>query len=492
LQSKGSGTKKFVLPEAFRGCRDINFDVAWIPGDKDYWRDPKLMTNQVRRQLEDTEGGVKVYLDGFRVYPYGEAGTDWLDISRMLARRVAGVNKMFQGIATKLGVDPTRALLDHPKETTLVGKVVMPPDASNRFPIKMDREGFVENEAFAQLRQLIQLSLQWMTVQYVYYKQKVSEEQLARDVEVFAPSKKGKLQSAQAALNAAIEVVEKVGHKGVDAVPGRQKTVSTAAGIIRRSTEVMDAKLAKLQILASTGPVVFAFAHEIKSLIARLGTHANELERLAAVLEGKRAETLRGVVTDLRETRNRLDHEVELFGTFAKSLSDDKPSRHSIKTVVEEIVKGFSFITASFGINVDRIGIDSDASTGAMRSAEIYSLLVNLVSNAIKACMASGGKRIAVSAKRDSVGLTILIFDTGIGLEEGYWKRVFEPLVADPENKIYPRLAKLIEDEDVRSLGKGSGLGLSIVRDIATARGGRVRFVTPPTPWRTCVELWLP
>jgi signal transduction histidine kinase len=497
LRAKRLGSRTFELSEAFNHCVGVELDLAWIPGTKEYWRNPEVMTNAVRLQLEETEGGVKVYCDGFRVYPYGESGTDWLDISRTLARRAGPVDEVFRRTATKLGVDPTRALLSHPKETTLVGKVVIPPQSAGGFVIKMDREGFVENEAFSQLKRLVQLALQWMTVQYVHFTQLLAEEHLTEEAQAHPALEQGlrridETRTPQDALDAAVAIVEKAGKQGIDAVPGRERTLSTAASVIRRSANVMDARLAKLQILASTGPIVFAFAHEIKSLISRLATHANGIDAIAQTLDGKTRDRLVAVAQDLRDTRSRLDHEVQLFGTFARSLAEDAPARQAVNDVVKEVASGFSYLADSFGITIDTSGVEERAKTPAMRSAEIYSVLVNLISNAVKSCIASGGKKIGVTAGRDEKGMVLRVADTGVGLDEGYWDRAFEPLVADPQNKIYRQLDRMLKDEDLRALGKGSGLGLSIVRDIVISRGGRVRFTKARPPWRACVEVQLP
>jgi signal transduction histidine kinase len=509
LKSKGGPLRRLELPDSFPNCKGVAIDIAWIPGEKHYWRDAEVMTNAVRKQLEDTEGGVKVYLEGFRVYPYGDSGTDWLDISRRLAKRVGPVDKILADYAKKLGVDPTRAMLDHPKETTLVGKVVVPGASSKQFIVKMDREGFVENDASQELRRVVQLALQWMTVQYVSFKQKVSEERLADeaaelpllpeegdddddDDETSAESIAGAtLGSPQAALNAALALVQHAGTKGVEALPGHNKSLTAAANVIRRSADVMDAKLARLQILASTGPVVFAFAHEIKGIISRLGTHANGLEGLLGRVDKKHRSQIVEMITDLRETRGRMDQEVELFGVFARSLAEDEPARQSLSIVVKEVVQGFSYLLSAFDIKVDQAGVSVKAKTSAMRISEVYTIVVNLISNALKSCMAGGGKQISVVAERSTDGLTIQIMDTGVGLAQEHWNRVFEPLVSDPEKKIYRRLDKLLDD-DLRALGRGSGLGLSIVRDVVSSLGGQVTFKKPGKQWSACVEVTLP
>ena len=68
--------------------------------------------------------------------------------------------------------------------------------------------------------------------------------------------------------------------------------------------------------------------------------------------------------------------------------------------------------------------------------------------------------------------------DTGTGVPKDNRQDVFQPFVTtsspDPV------------------LGVGTGLGLTIVRDLVTSWGGKVDFVDAMTPWRTTVEISLP
>ena len=85
--------------------------------------------------------------------------------------------------------------------------------------------------------------------------------------------------------------------------------------------------------------------------------------------------------------------------------------------------------------------------------------LVNLVDNAIK--YGSTGSRIRLLAERPSATLVHLVVeDQGRGVPEAERARVFEP---------YERL-----DRDQSSERTGTGLGLAVVRQIATACKGRV------------------
>ena len=87
-------------------------------------------------------------------------------------------------------------------------------------------------------------------------------------------------------------------------------------------------------------------------------------------------------------------------------------------------------------------------------------------------------------------GVAIRVLDDGIGISEDAVDRVTEPLVSDPSGEMYSRLQDNMPDELMDQLGKGSGLGLHIVNNIAEKYGGTVRF-PEMNDWSTCVEVTL-
>jgi signal transduction histidine kinase len=161
-----------------------------------------------------------------------------------------------------------------------------------------------------------------------------------------------------------------------------------------------------------------------------------------------------------------------------------------VAKLVSQVVNAFQFLLEEFELKVDITPIDPRLRTKAMRDAEFSSIVINLVSNAIKASIAGNGREIMISATREH-GLIFRVLDRGIGLQRKRWEEVFEPVVSDPDQLLYKRLAKKVGDQQLASLGLGTGLGLSIVRGIAEANGGSVSFVDPPKDWATCIEVLL-
>lgn len=93
----------------------------------------KLGESRFIERFLDQNGGVRVYRDGVRVYNYGEPGDDWLGLD---LRRVNA---------------PTRNI----SRNIILGAVNLNLKQSRGLREKTNREGFVENEAYQRLREVV-------------------------------------------------------------------------------------------------------------------------------------------------------------------------------------------------------------------------------------------------------------------------------------------------------------------------------------------------
>ena len=106
---------------------------------------------------------------------------------------------------------------------------------------------------------------------------------------------------------------------------------------------------------------------------------------------------------------------------------------------------------------------------------EIESALVNLTTNALQATPEGGTVELSAAAeKRDAVaGVRFVVRDTGVGIPPEILPQIFDPFfTTKPE-------------------GEGTGLGLSLSREIAQAHGGELAVDSRPGQGTT-MSLWLP
>ncbi len=98
------------------------------------------MSQNVAAEMGRTFGGLRVYRNGFRVLPYGQALDDWLQLDMDVSRRellVPGNNRNFFG---------------HVELTT---------EENPLFEETSSREGLLENEAFQELRRFVRNAVEW-------------------------------------------------------------------------------------------------------------------------------------------------------------------------------------------------------------------------------------------------------------------------------------------------------------------------------------------
>jgi signal transduction histidine kinase len=108
-------------------------------------------------------------------------------------------------------------------------------------------------------------------------------------------------------------------------------------------------------------------------------------------------------------------------------------------------------------------------------SQEIESALLNLVSNAIDATPAGGSATVTVTPANRGArgGIEINVTDTGTGISRTILSRIFDPFFT------------------TKPVGEGTGIGLSLTRQVIEGHGGRIEVRTAEGVGTT-MRLWLP
>ena len=96
----------------------------------------------------------------------------------------------------------------------------------------------------------------------------------------------------------------------------------------------------------------------------------------------------------------------------------------------------------------------------AANEAQLQLALLNLVTNALDAMPQGGVLTLAVD--ETAHGVRIRVHDTGSGIPAEMLPRIFDPWVT------------------TKPAGRGTGLGLTITRDVVTALGGTITAASAP------------
>jgi len=509
LDANKIGVVIYELPKTFEEIANTSFDIAVIWRRYEHLKDPNMLTGGIIDEIFEHHSGVKVFLEGFRVYPYGDPGNDWLNIDEIQARRLTTISDIFSRVVNNLiGVNPSRARLYHPRNQNLLGSVFLTNKDKLKFISLVNREGFIENEAFMQLKECLQDSLEWLTIYYAYFQELLNREIVKESSEEFREllddSEKRRMNiMANEPENiilaeSAVNILEKLSESYTvtlekDERVEYKKRTDAASSVIKNTISHLEKQTNNLRTIASTGALMFVFTHEAQNVISSLDTHSNALEMLAKKNPTFSSDLL-FIANSFRETRDRFDNQIELFGTLSKDIRDIKKKKLSILNAYKKVNNIFKGLIIDFNINIDADGIMRSHQTGDMLEAELFSILINVISNAIKAVLAeeTSNKKIKLETKKTENGISLYIYDDGVGIPSEYWNIITQPLVSDPEGKIYKKLEKILPQRQLNAVGTGMGLGLSIVKDILESYNKQLRFIEPELPWKTCVVIELP
>ncbi len=192
-------------------------------------------------------------------------------------------------------------------------------------------------------------------------------------------------------------------------------------------------------------------AHELRTPITILQTH------LEAMLEGFWEPTSERMQSCYDETV-RISKLVYALESLARIESDTlqlNKEQLSVHLLIRKVIAGFEGELTRKAIKLEVLGSETEVTADRDRLQQV---LVNLLSNAIKYTETEGYIRIEVSETQNSVSISVK--DNGIGIPEEDMPYIFERFYRADKSRN-------------RATG-GSGIGLTIVKAIVEAHGGRV------------------
>lgn len=501
LNAKGlGGTKKYVTKSAFPHISGAKLKLGILPVIREEARRPALLANYVVSDVVNEWGGVQVRFNGFRMYPYGDPRDDWLRIDADRGRRVGKpeAGELFDFASGLTGVDAGRTLLNMLGMRNYIGQVEASSEIAGLIP-RIDRQGFVENNVFEELRAFARFAVDWANIHrdhFIQLRESDEVEKARRELKPVLNLEGPKDQIIGKAASYLTREIKRI----VKRLPEReqlhtQQTLVRTVRVIEAASADSTKQLVHLRQVASASTLTLLFAHEVRTVIGTLGGMALRLKQLAAnAKEPRRGQELNALSAQLVEAKSRFDALIGMTGIVGSYRKRDLLTEVHLHSAVERAVGCFHLIIDDYSISVDVSAVPDSVVVGPIVEGELYTILLNLISNAIKAVIAGAKatRRIRISAENLDDKVLLRVCDNGIGLDPAFYEEVFVPFISDPTGKLYDALEGRANPEDALLTGGGTGLGLSIARDIAVSRGGDVRFGSPPRPWSTCVEALLP
>jgi PAS domain S-box-containing protein len=245
----------------------------------------------------------------------------------------------------------------------------------------------------------------------------------------------------------------------------------------RRQAELaaVQEALRQSQKLEAMGQLIGGVAHDFNNLLTPI---VGSLD----LLQNRRVgdDRTRWLIDGALRSAERAQALVQRLLTFARR----QPLSFAAVDVAEVVNEMTALLTSTAGPQID-LAVDI-ASPLPPANADVNQLemaLLNLAVNARDAMPEGGTLTIRVKVERVGAGhraelppgiyVLIAVIDTGVGMDETTLRRATEPFFS------------------TKGVGRGTGLGLSMVHGLAAQLGGALTLASKPGKGTT-VELWLP
>ena len=445
-----------------------------------------------RRIWAAKASGIRVYVEGFRVLPYGD--DDWLSIDADYAGRARQLEMLTDlKLAAEIeNVGPDEGLV-RLAQLNYFGGVFLTQERAPTLRVLVNREGFVPEAAFDTLVKLVRTGVDLCTrvraasnlkdrqrrkerrrkgrektpppgedKQPLTIDEKVRDRKSLPDLIADAGASvsearflvtQGKADSAQPKMRHAVEAIEEA----------------------RERADSVISESALFRVLASVGTQMAAFSHEMNSLLGgsqavRDGLGMVLRDPTLSVAQRHRLKIAWAAAVDLTQWIERhASYLVDVVTPDARR----RRSRQSLADRFDSAVRLVRHSSERRDVRIDN-RIPKKLEAPPMFPAELTTVFANLLTNAVKS--AGEGGRIQAVAKDGDRILRVRVQNTGVPVNLREAERWFEPFESTTE-EVNP------------VLGQGMGLGLTITRSILDYYGITIEFVEPDPDYATAIEM---
>lgn len=424
-----------------------------------------LLSGQKRTEIKaiaEEQGGVRLYRKGFRVLPYGEKGDDWIGLDESARRRTI--------------VAPHQNI-------SFFGLVEIDNEGAGILEETSSREGLIQNQAYEELVDYLYRAITAMVL-------KVAD---LRGRKGSANQKDWKKKNSTIRVDAAIEELRNIVENPQKTSSGQEQSDGSSS-FYNQAKELLDTivdarkeekeeqqKLIDennmLRVLAGTGLVIGEFIHEINRFEPAFSADIEVLRH--GIIDGD------DLQRKIQEMKERL-HSFKAYTAYFDRTISRNVVRELVPINVKEQVDAFY---ASIQNDLARAEIDMPAPfyvgvglrTMPMHPSEWMSILFNLYTNAKKALRDTVHKKMYIKSWRDTEKVYLEFSDNGKGIPEEDKENVF--------NAFFTTSAPVGRGDDTNT---GTGLGLTIIRDIITSYSGTIEVVKPESGYNTTFKITIP
>ena len=432
--------------------------------------------------------GVRLFMEGFRVSPYGEQGNDWLELDHDYLSRVS---RTLTGLsildADKVPEGLEKEGLRTQGNKAYLGAIFLHRSSSPGLEMVVSREGFLPGAALDFIaewtRVAVDLIVRFKSLAANKPKEVRPEERLAQST----AAKRSDVNETPTALRVrenTMEVERKfaniaqaVQRNDFQAAAREAEELQPSLSEIREMADQFGSEAVQWRVLASLGTELAAFVHEINAVGLQISVLARELEDSLTIDDLTRTRTA------IRRARQRaldLADRIRRNSTYLVDATSFEGRRRRARILLHE---KFEAVRQFFDARIDQKSITvvndipHDFRTPPMFPSEVSGIFTNLLSNAVK--FTDEGGRIEVTARELAGFCEVQMSNTGAAVDLSRARRFFEAFQSTTER---PDAV----------LGQGMGMGLTITRAFVQEYGGEIEFVAPPDGFATAIQFKIP